>query len=152
MRMNLSDVLRKTVNEINSKNQMKFVEELVSDTNVTVTNDLIIYEPKTIAPASGKWFDPRQEDMPSDSHLWSHLMEYVQKEQSLFDTLNTIRGVGATITFEKNTYVIKPRIDPTGDTGWETEDMYNQIKKQELMPHIVLIKEALTDLKRCGVQ
>ena len=85
--------------------------------------------PKTILPKPIKWSDPREDDLPEDSAAWSEFMNYFSHDKELFSLMNTIRSCGTRLERGKEFYKIKPIIDPTGRTGWETEAEYLTTKK-----------------------
>lgn len=129
--MDFSTRLRQTLDQING-------------VNVTATN-----LPETISLASVKWSDPRATDLPDDSAEWCMLMELIGQHAELFNMLDSFRAGGTTLQRGKSKYILKPIIDPTGKTGWESEQDFKDMTKH-LMPWVGTIDAAMMQLhKRC---
>lgn len=124
--------LRQTLNQINAK-------------HVTATS-----VPATISPMSGIWSDPRSADLPDDTSEWCELMNLIAEHTELCEMLDTFRRAGTILVRGKAKYMLKPIIDETGRTGWESEQDYKDMTKH-LMPWIGTIDAAMMQLhRRCG--
>lgn len=129
--MDFSTRLRQTLDQING-------------VNVTATN-----VPETIFPKAGTWSDPRATDLSDDSLEWCVLMELIAEHKELFNMLDSFREGGTTLQRGKSKYILKPIIDKTGKTGWESEQDFKEMTKH-LMPWVGTIDAAMMQLhKRC---
>jgi hypothetical protein len=87
--------------------------------------------------------DPRP-DLADDSELWTRLLELAEAEDRMFaGTLHGFRCLGTRIKRGRNGYVLRPDIDPTGDTAWTSQR--EEMKEEWLRPHI----SKIANLLRC---
>lgn len=105
-----------------------------TDTDVTATS--------TILPTSRKWSDPR-DDLNEDSHLWYELMALVDHNEELFNQLAYFRASGSILSRGKNSYIMKPLIDSTGNRGWPNEASYLEMRDKHLKNHAETLRAAL---------
>jgi hypothetical protein len=89
--------------------------------------------------------DPRP-DLADDSELWTRLLELAEAEDRMFaGTLHGFRCMGTRIKRGQKGYILRPDIDPTGDTAWTSQNEYAEMKEEWLRPHI----SKIANLLRC---
>lgn len=86
--------------------------------------------------------DPRP-DIGDDSKYWPVFLSVVYPmDRQLCHELKTFRCIGAILEYdpEKKVWRMRPRIDPSGENGFKSQDEYNAAREVYLMPKIDLVK------------
>lgn len=137
--MDFSTRLREALDEINARKQgnQGNQENQVIAINITATDVTATLE--TISPASGKWLDPRP-DLDADVIEWQILMSMVDNME-LYHMLDSMREIGTKLERSKTKFRLAPHIDPTGSTGFESMEQYEQMRD-----HLLKFKTEINDL------
>lgn len=98
--------------------------------------------------------DPRP-DLQEDHHLWNRLLTLscsvpdIKKATDLVGVLHGMRCGGTRLRKGQNGgYVLRPDIDPTGCTAWESQQAYEEVRDRYLKPHSASLKVVLQFLNR----
>jgi hypothetical protein len=87
-------------------------------------------------PAPPASHDPRP-DLMEDSSLWDALLRIAETRSEKFaGTLHGFRCGGTRIKRGKLGWVLRPDVDPTGRTAWESQAEYDEFKERFLKPYI----------------
>ncbi len=93
--------------------------------------------------------DPRP-DLASDTDLWATILALADEtgDDRLVCALIAIRSRGTQIeTTGRGSYALRPIVEPTGRTGWESRDGYERARKWWLEPHREEIARLLKALR-----
>lgn len=87
--------------------------------------------------------DPRSDDLPDDSRLWSMLLKASQKDDMiLFSGLLFLREQGCRIvTVNDSRYKIEPIIGM--ENGWVSQKEYDDFRNESMMKYFPEIKRLL---------
>lgn len=94
------------------------------------------------------YLDPRT-DIDNDSELWVTLLVLADKiEPQLWGALLGFRCIGARLLPVTNSeaYVLRPHLDPSGNSGFRTQEEYKAEAERWLRPHAAQLKQLLAEL------
>jgi hypothetical protein len=86
------------------------------------------------------FMDPRKDDLPDDSPLWILLFtlirKHLPKDKTFLGLIIGFRGMGCRIRkVDGGSLKLRPTIDPTGRTGFESNDEYKKYCERWLKPY-----------------